>query len=120
MNFRKAVLPNAVRRYPHQMSALLLARFTRSVGPAIALSWAIVFTTCSHAQSTFGSVRGTVQDETGASIPGALVTVHSTDENADRTRGNHTREDGCTDAVPAELRCARSNHQRVNAQNESK
>src|ERR1700749_2520213 len=85
MNFRKAVLPNAVRRYPHQMSALLLTRFTRKVGPAIALSWAIVFTTCSHAQATFGSVRGTVQDETGASIPGALVTVPSTDENVGRT-----------------------------------
>src|ERR1700760_273273 len=85
MNFRKIALPNAVRRYPHQMSALLCAGLTRRVGPAMALSCAIVFTTCSHAQSTFGSVRGTVQDETGASIPGALVTVHSTDENVDRT-----------------------------------
>jgi hypothetical protein len=44
-----------------------------------------VFTGYSHAQSTFGSIRGTVQDATGASIPGALVTVHSIDENVDRT-----------------------------------
>jgi hypothetical protein len=85
MNFRKIALPNAARCYHHQMNVLLRAGLTRRVGPAIALSWAIAFTTCSHAQSTFGSVRGTVQDETGASIPGALVTVHSTDENVDRT-----------------------------------
>ena len=38
-----------------------------------------------HAQSTFGSVRGTVQDVSGASIPGATVTVHSVDESVDRT-----------------------------------
>src|SRR5271170_1757017 len=37
-----------------------------------------------HAQSTFGSVRGTVQDASGAVIPGALVTVHSLDESFDR------------------------------------
>src|SRR5271170_3973516 len=37
-----------------------------------------------HAQSTFGSIRGTVQDASGAVIPGALVTVHSLDENFDR------------------------------------
>ena len=85
MNFRRTILPNAARCYPHQMSALLLAGLTRRAGPAVALACAIVFTTYSHAQSTFGSVRGTVQDETGASIPGALVTVHSTDENVDRT-----------------------------------
>jgi hypothetical protein len=36
-----------------------------------------------HAQSTFGSVRGTTQDPTGAIIPGAQVTLHSVDENAD-------------------------------------
>jgi Carboxypeptidase regulatory-like domain len=37
------------------------------------------------AQSTFGSVRGTVQDNTAAAIPGAQVTLHSTDENTDRS-----------------------------------
>jgi hypothetical protein len=55
------------------------------MGAAIALSCAIIFATCSHAQSTFGSVRGNVTDSSGASIPGALVTVHSIDENVDRT-----------------------------------
>ena len=44
-----------------------------------------LLTSAAHAQSTFGSVRGTVQDTSGASIPGAVVTVHSVDENVDRT-----------------------------------
>jgi hypothetical protein len=37
-----------------------------------------------HGQSTFGSIRGTVQDASGAVIPGALVTLRSLDENFDR------------------------------------
>jgi hypothetical protein len=36
------------------------------------------------AQSTFGSIRGTVQDATGAVIPGAAVTVHSLDDHFER------------------------------------
>src|ERR1700748_3579291 len=36
------------------------------------------------AQSTFGSVRGTVQDISGAVVPGAVVTLHSLDESFDR------------------------------------
>jgi hypothetical protein len=36
-------------------------------------------------QSTFGSVRGTVQDATGAAISDAQVVLHSDDENTDRT-----------------------------------
>jgi hypothetical protein len=36
------------------------------------------------AQSTFGSIRGTVQDASGAVIPGAAITVHSLDENFER------------------------------------
>jgi len=37
-----------------------------------------------HAQSTFGSIRGTVQDVSGAVVPGAAVTIHSLDENFER------------------------------------
>ena len=36
-------------------------------------------------QSTFGSVRGIVQDKSGAVIADAKITLHSTDENSDRT-----------------------------------
>ncbi len=49
------------------------------------------------AQSTFGSVRGIVQDNTGASVPDSQVILHSTDENTERTAnadesGNFTFE----------------------------
>ena len=37
-----------------------------------------------EAQSTFGSIRGVVQDNTGAAIPDTLITLHSIDENTDR------------------------------------
>src|SRR3984957_13539842 len=36
------------------------------------------------AQSTFGSVRGVAQDDSGAVLPGAQITLHSLDENTDR------------------------------------
>jgi hypothetical protein len=39
----------------------------------------------SFGQSTFGSIRGTVQDASGAVIPGAQVALHNIDENTDRT-----------------------------------
>jgi len=35
-------------------------------------------------QSTFGSVRGTVEDATGAAIPGTELVLHSVDEDTDR------------------------------------
>jgi hypothetical protein len=37
-----------------------------------------------RAQSTFGSIRGTAQDISGAAIPDTQVTLHSIDENTDR------------------------------------
>lgn len=37
-----------------------------------------------HAQSTAGSIRGLVQDKTGAVVPQSRVTLHSSDENTDR------------------------------------
>ena len=48
---------------------------------------ALLFVSSSRleAQSTFGSIRGTVQDSTGASIPDTQVTLHSVDVNADRS-----------------------------------
>ena len=36
-----------------------------------------------RAQSTFGSVRGIAQDQTGAAIADAKITLHSVDENSD-------------------------------------
>jgi len=48
------------------------------------LSWAFLSAVPSHAQSTFGSIRGTVQDTSGAVVPDAAVTIHSLDENFER------------------------------------
>lgn len=36
-----------------------------------------------RAQSTFGSIRGSAQDQTGAAVPQAAITLHSVDENTD-------------------------------------
>src|ERR1700678_2976607 len=38
-----------------------------------------------YAQSTFGSVRGSVQDASGAAIPDAQIVLRSSDENTERT-----------------------------------
>ena len=48
----------------------------------VLLAFASTFS--AYAQSTFGSIRGTIQDSSSAVIPGATVTVHSLDENFDR------------------------------------
>ena len=52
-------------------------------------SWALLlfvaaFGVSARAQSTFGSVLGTVEDATQAVIPGATVTLHSEDDASDR------------------------------------
>jgi Carboxypeptidase regulatory-like domain len=49
------------------------------------------------AQSTFGTVRGSALDQTGSGVPGALLTLHSLDENSNVTglsddRGNFAFE----------------------------
>src|ERR1700729_156847 len=52
-----------------------------------ALLLALVIATAlwsARAQSTFGNIRGTVTDASGAVIPGATVSVHSLDQNFDR------------------------------------
>jgi hypothetical protein len=48
-------------------------------------------------QSTFGSIRGTAQDNSGAEIPGTQLTLHSVDKNTDRvintdSTGSYTLE----------------------------
>jgi hypothetical protein len=48
-----------------------------------------------HAQSTFGSIRGTVEDSSGAVVPGATITTHSLDDNSERvTTSNASGEFG--------------------------
>ena len=50
-----------------------------------ALGMVAFLSSAALAQSTFGSVRGTVADSTGAAIPGTTVILHSTEENTDHT-----------------------------------
>jgi hypothetical protein len=52
----------------------------------IVLTMLLLFLPASNArgQSTFGSIRGTVTDVSGAVIDGATIRLHSLDENADR------------------------------------
>ncbi len=52
--------------------------------PAVCLLAGLFLLSPAQAQSTFGSIRGTVQDSSGAVIAGATVTIHSLDENFDR------------------------------------
>ncbi len=52
---------------------------------AALLALIVLAATPVRAQSTFGSIRGTVEDVSGATIPGAQVTLHSIDENTDRS-----------------------------------
>jgi hypothetical protein len=47
---------------------------------------------CARAQATLGSILGTVQDASGAVIPGAAVTIHSLDQ--DLTRQTATSDAG--------------------------
>src|ERR1700722_5853490 len=56
-----------------------------TAGFAIALLAILLCSTRGFGQSTFGSVVGTVQDSTQALVPGAAVTLHSQDDNSDRT-----------------------------------
>src|SRR5271155_2756299 len=76
-NSSRALFPEKVP-HEHRGPKRLLRDFTAIV----LLSFASTFS--AYAQSTFGSIRGTVQDSTSAVIPGATVTVHSLDENFDR------------------------------------
>ena len=57
----------------------------RSVRTMMMLAGVLSVSCAGFGQSTFGSLRGTVQDTTGAAVPGTQITVHSNAENVDRT-----------------------------------
>ena len=72
-------------RIEKQRSFSLRDAFTSGVA-CLALSGACL------AQSTFGTIRGVVQDASGSVISDAAVTIHSTDENTDHV--SSTNGDG--------------------------
>jgi hypothetical protein len=55
---------------------------TAEIGLLILMSFAVAR---ADAQSTFGSIHGTTEDQTGSFIPEAQVNLHSVDENSDFT-----------------------------------
>jgi len=70
----------------HSFSSLLRAVQRCYLTSALTILAALLFMNNLRleAQSTFGSIRGIVQDSTGASIPDAEITLHNVDENTDR------------------------------------
>ena len=56
-----------------------------SIGVAVVVTVALLWAPATKGQSTFGSVRGSTLDQTGSPVPGAQVTLHSLDENTDKT-----------------------------------
>ena len=61
----------------------------------VSLTFVLTTAACAHAQSTLGSISGTVQDNTGGHVPNATVRIHRADNNSDRTvttdsNGNYT------------------------------
>jgi Carboxypeptidase regulatory-like domain len=63
-----------------------------------------------HAQSTFGSIRGTIADAGAAAIPNAKVILHSTDENTDRMVSSDNTGGYTFENVPAGHYTVRGQH----------
>ena len=84
---RKSLRISYARRSIFRKAGLTLLAGGIFVQKHFVVIWFLVVTAfvCStQAQSTFGSIRGTVQDTSGAVLPGVVITVHSLDENFDR------------------------------------
>ena len=78
------------KRNPRASHIRALAHRFRTAGIVIAVLAMFLCSNRCFGQSTFGSIRGTVQDASGAAIPNAQVTLHSVDENTDRTATSDT------------------------------
>ena len=72
------------RSYPAPAPSVRRECRFRIAGIAIAILAILLCSSRCFGQSTFGSIRGTVQDVSGAAIPDAQVTLHSVDESTDR------------------------------------
>jgi Carboxypeptidase regulatory-like domain len=75
---RKATTETAPRIGQHRTGRRPLYYVAMAILMLAATAWS------ASAQSTFGSMRGTVSDASGAVVPGATVTVHSLAQNFDR------------------------------------
>jgi hypothetical protein len=62
----------------------MLDVFSAHIGSVFLLLLLLVPSSFLEAQSTFGGVKGVVQDPQGLPVPGTQVIIHSIDENSDR------------------------------------
>ena len=72
------------RRNPRTLHIGTVPHGFRTAGIVIAILTVLLCSSKCFGQSTFGSIRGTVQDISNAAVPDAKVTLHSVDENTDR------------------------------------
>jgi hypothetical protein len=79
-------------------------------GIAIAILAILLCSSRCFSQSTFGSVRGVVQDASGAAISGAQVSLHSVDENTERTVSSDDAGNYLFENVKAGQYSLRSSH----------
>jgi hypothetical protein len=91
MHLELAVLSGQLQATPRKShddsTPRLMAGRSRRIDALLIALLALLLTATPRlaAQSTFGSIRGSVQDASSAAIPGAQVTLHSVDQNTDRT-----------------------------------
>ncbi len=78
--------------YSHSWVALERRRFTRALSLAVAGALLFGFSHAGLAQSTFGTVLGTVKDPSGSLVPGAKVDLTNVGTNA--LRSTTTKDDG--------------------------
>src|ERR1700678_2626379 len=76
---------NEVPHTHRQAGRSVLRRVSCSIVTLIICLVLFVAGQLANAQSTFGSVRGNVQDASGAAIPDAQIVLRSSDENTERT-----------------------------------
>src|SRR5580698_7983556 len=75
----------ATRKQDKEHSRLRTIWQRRLAAALVVLFGLLVMSNCRlAAQSTFGSIRGSAQDISGAAIPDTQITLHSIDQNTDR------------------------------------
>src|SRR3984885_5408561 len=83
---RNCTRQNSPKAVPGQEKSQLLAwTFYHRFFTLLVCSLVLSTASLAHGQSTFGSVRGVVQDASGAVISDTQIVLHSTDENTERT-----------------------------------
>jgi hypothetical protein len=75
----------ARRKSALRIAATFVTTGRITLGVALACALFMLCSGIANGQSTFGTILGTVQDNSGALIPGALITAQSLDENDTRT-----------------------------------